>query len=123
MKLRAKLVVIAANVEPALLVVPLPSLCVQHNIPYCIVSDKAWLGKFVHKKTATCISIREPKAQFKSILSNLATICKTNYNDQYSKVRLIKGTSVLSKRAQTMKDKKEKIRLAEIEKSKRVIIE
>ena len=59
---KAQLVVIAANVDRPLVTLSLPSLCMHNNVPYLIVSDKAWLGKFVHQKNVTCVAITEPAA-------------------------------------------------------------
>ena len=42
---KAKLVVIANNVEPLEMIVWLPQLCKKMNIPYCFVESKAALGR------------------------------------------------------------------------------
>lgn len=54
---KAKLVVIAHNVDPIELVLWLPALCRKMEVPYCIVKDKARLGALVHQKNATCLAI------------------------------------------------------------------
>merc|ERR1712205_11869 len=54
---KAQLVVIAHDVDPVELVVWLPALCKQMNVPYCIVKGKARLGAVVHKKTATALAL------------------------------------------------------------------
>merc|ERR1712037_1064584 len=48
---KAKLVVIAHDVDPLELVVWLPALCKKMDVPFCIVKGKARLGAVVHKKT------------------------------------------------------------------------
>ena len=53
---RAKLVLIAADVDPIETVVFLPSLCKTMEIPYAIVSSKERLGFLVGKKTTTCVA-------------------------------------------------------------------
>ena len=47
---RAKLVLIAADVDPIETVVFLPTLCKTMGVPYAIVPSKARLGELVHKK-------------------------------------------------------------------------
>lgn len=41
---KAKLVLIAHDVNPVELIVWLPALCRKMNVPYCIVKGKARLG-------------------------------------------------------------------------------
>ena len=50
---RAKLILIAADVDPIETVVFLPSLCKTMDLPYAIVSSKTRLGSLVGKKTTT----------------------------------------------------------------------
>ena len=54
---KAQLVCIAHDVDPIELVIWLPALCRQMNVPYCIVKGKARLGAVVHKKTATALAL------------------------------------------------------------------
>merc|ERR1712232_161276 len=54
---KAKLVVIAHDVDPIELVVWLPALCRKMDVPYCIVKGKARLGQLVHKKTAAAVCL------------------------------------------------------------------
>jgi len=56
---KAKLVVIAHDVDPIELVVWLPALCRKMDVPYCIVKGKARLGQMVYKKTATALALTE----------------------------------------------------------------
>ncbi|KII71990.1 60S ribosomal protein L8 [Thelohanellus kitauei] len=53
---KARLVLIARDVEPIEMVVWMPALCRKMGVPYCIVKSKAMLGTFVHQKTATCLA-------------------------------------------------------------------
>lgn len=54
---KAKLVVIASNVDPIELVVWLPTLCRKLDIPYCFVKGKARLGQLVHQKNAAVVAL------------------------------------------------------------------
>ena len=45
---KAKLVVMAHDVDPVELLVFLPALCKKKGIPYCFIKGKARLGKLVH---------------------------------------------------------------------------
>jgi large subunit ribosomal protein L7Ae len=56
---KAKLVVIASNVDPIELVVWLPTLCRKLDIPYCFVKGKARLGQLVHQKNAAVVALTE----------------------------------------------------------------
>merc|ERR1712100_709740 len=56
---KAKLVVIASDVEPVELMAFLPALCKAKNVPFCIMKGKHKLGKLVHLKTAPCVALTE----------------------------------------------------------------
>ena len=69
---RAKLVLIAADVDPIETVLFLPSLCKTMEIPYAIVSSKERLGYLVGKKTSTCVALTD----FKDNAAELENMCK-----------------------------------------------
>ena len=75
---RAKLVLIAADVDPIETVVFLPSLCKTMDIPYAIVSSKARLGSLVGKKTSTCLALTD----FKENAAELENYCK-NFREKF----------------------------------------
>merc|ERR1719263_2780180 len=56
---KAKLVVMAHDVEPPEMMVYLPSLCRKKEIPFCFFRGKARLGSVVHMKTATCVALTD----------------------------------------------------------------
>jgi len=60
---KAKLVVMAHDVDPVELLVFLPALCKKKGIPYCFIKGKARLGKLVHLKTATCLALTDVKKE------------------------------------------------------------
>merc|ERR1712054_321088 len=80
---KAKLVVIAHDVDPIEIVIWLPALCKARGIPYCIVKSKARLGAVVGKKTATCLAITDVKGENKSDLATLVTLAEANFNNVY----------------------------------------
>merc|ERR1712224_770682 len=65
---KAKLVIIAHDVDPIEIIVWLPQLCKLRNVPYCIVKSKARLGAVVGMKTATCLAITDVKQENKKDL-------------------------------------------------------
>lgn len=60
---KAKLVVIANNVDPIELVVWLPNLCRKLDIPYCFVKGKSALGKLVHQKNAAVLALTDVRKE------------------------------------------------------------
>merc|ERR1711994_949403 len=54
---RAKLVAIASDVEPIEVVLFLPALCRKMGVPYCIVKNKARLGRIAHRKPTSYMAI------------------------------------------------------------------
>jgi len=72
---RAKLVVIAHDVEPIELVVWLPTLCRKMNVPFCIVKSKARLGQLVHKKKTSCIALTDVRKADEPALKQVQDVC------------------------------------------------
>lgn len=78
---KAKLVVIAHDVEPIELVVWLPALCRKMGVPYVIVKGKSRLGYLVYKKTATALAITETRKEDSAKLEQIIEKAKTQYLD------------------------------------------
>ena len=78
---KAKLVVIASNVDPIELVVWLPTLCRKMDIPYCFVKGKARLGQLVHQKNAAAVVLTDVRKEDEGDLANLASAFRTNFNE------------------------------------------
>ena len=76
---KAKLVLIANDVDPIENVVFLPTLCKAMDIPYAIVQCKARLGKLVHKKTATCVALTD-FTHSQAELTNIARVVHDKFN-------------------------------------------
>lgn len=105
---KAKLVVIAHDVDPIELVVWLPALCRKMNVPYCIVKGKARLGHLVHKKTATVVAVTDLKKEDTAKLDQFVANIRGTYNDDVSHRRKWGGGTVGIK-AQHVIRKREKI--------------
>lgn len=56
---KAKLVVIAYDVNPIELVLWLPALCRSMNVPYAIIRDKHKLGTFTNKKNCAVVALTD----------------------------------------------------------------
>ena len=81
---KARLVVMAHDVEPIEVMTFLPALCRKNDVPFCFVRGKANLGKLVHTKTATCVALTDVKQEDKSDLESLRTTFQTQFNDNTS---------------------------------------
>ena len=88
---KAKVVVIANNVEPIELVVWLPNLCRKMDIPYCFVKGKAALGQLVHQKNATVVALTEVRKEDEGELTNLASAFRSHFNDNKELGKIIGG--------------------------------
>jgi len=111
---KAKLVVMAHDVDPIELLVFLPALCRKKGIPFAFVKGKARLGKLVHQKTATCLALTEVKKEDYQDLEVLSKSFKGQFNDNEALRRNwgggvmgIKNQHMMTKRA-----KQEEIELA-----------
>lgn len=112
---KAKLVVMAHDVDPAEIMVFLPALCRAKGIPYCFVKGKAKLGKLCHTKTATCVALTEVK---KEDLKDFETL-KTTFNAQFNENAALKrtwGGGIMGIKNQHMMAKREKLREIELAK-------
>ncbi|KAI8598651.1 50S ribosomal protein L30e-like protein, partial [Dissophora ornata] len=68
---KARLVVIAVDVDYKSLVIWLPALCRRMKVPYVIVKDKARLGSLVNKRYATAVAFTAPRLEDSKELTNL----------------------------------------------------
>jgi len=112
---KAKLVVIAHDVDPIELVVHLPALCRKKGVPYCFVRGKANLGKLVHSKTATCVALTEVNKEDFQDLETLGKTFKALFNDN-DKLRRTWGGGVMGIKNQHMMARRERIREIELAK-------
>merc|ERR1711985_26595 len=80
----AKLVVIAHDVDPIELVMWLPQLCRNKNIPFVIVKSKSKLGAVVHQSFASCLAITQVKKEDNTDLENIIKMARTEYLENES---------------------------------------
>jgi len=70
-KKKAKLVIVANDVDPVELVLWMPTLCRSLKVPYAIVKDKARLGEAIGSRTATAVAITNVKSEDEGALKAL----------------------------------------------------
>lgn len=113
-KKKAQLVVIANNVDPIELVLFLPALCRKMGIPYCIVKNKARLGRVVRRKTTSCMAITNVESSDRSALNKLVETVKTNYNERAEEIKKHWGGSTLGSKSSARISKMKKAEAKEI---------
>ncbi|MES1910041.1 MAG: hypothetical protein MHM6MM_002704 [Cercozoa sp. M6MM] len=78
---KAKLVVIAHDVDPIELVCWLPTLCKKMDVPYVIVKGKSRLGKFVHMKQCAALALTEVAKEDEHTLGMLLESFNAQFKD------------------------------------------
>jgi len=113
---KARLVVIAHDVDPVELVVWLPALCRKMDIPYCIIKGKARLGHLVYKKTAAALVLTEVRKEDNAALQQLQSNFRIKYLDSAPAERRRPkwGGGVMGIKAQHIIKKREALKAAEI---------
>jgi large subunit ribosomal protein L7Ae len=104
---KAKLVVIAHDVDPIEIVVWLPTLCRKMDVPYVIVKGKARLGTVVHKKTATALALTTVRKEDAAELQQLAGVAREQFNNN-AEARKQWGGGRVGPKAQAVIRKREK---------------
>lgn len=104
---KAKLVIIAHDVDPVELVCWLPALCRKKDIPYCIVKSKARLGKLVHQKNTCVLALDNVKKEDQNELELLCKNFRAQYNDNVE-VRRRWGGGIMGIKSQHVVMKREK---------------
>jgi len=118
-KKKAKLVVIAHDVEPIEIVLWLPSLCRKKGVPYVIVKGKARLGKVVHKKTTSCVAITDiDNAKDGHDLQIFIDKALDNFNNKLSDTMRSPGGNTMGSKHEARKKKEDKRRRVELKKKK-----
>jgi large subunit ribosomal protein L7Ae len=113
-KKKAKLVVIANDVDPIELVLFLPALCRKMGVPYCIVKNKARIGRVARRKTTTCLAITDVDSADRTSLNKLVETVKTNFNERADEIKKHWGGSTLGSKSQAKITKLEKMKAKEL---------
>jgi len=125
---RAKLVLIAHDVDKLELVMWLPALCHKMGVPYCIVKSKSKLGTFCKQKQAAVVAFYKIDPADESKFEKLVTIANAQFSEKYDdRMKHWGGLQkrkprVLSKREEKRKtlEKEKKARSAEPARKKKV---
>ena len=104
---KAKLVVIAHDVDPIELVVWLPALCRSMGVPYVIVKGKSRLGLLTHKKTCTAVALTEVKKEDLHELELLVKNARQQFNDNQDVTKW--GGGVMGAKSVKRQEEKEKL--------------
>lgn len=101
---KAKLVIIAHDVDPIELVVWLPALCRKMDIPYAIIKGKARLGTLCHKKTTSVVALTTVNKEDESKLNTL----RENFKAQFSVVERKWGGGIMGLKTNAKLEKRRK---------------
>merc|ERR1712098_221281 len=110
---RAKLVAIASDVEPIEVVLFLPALCRKMGVPYCIVKNKARLGRVAHRMTTSCMAIVDVNKEDNGQLNKLVETVKVNYNERADEIKKHWGGSTRGAKSAARINKLEKAKAKE----------
>eukprot|EP00992_Anisonema_acinus_P001697 TRINITY_DN10524_c0_g2_i1.p1 TRINITY_DN10524_c0_g2~~TRINITY_DN10524_c0_g2_i1.p1 ORF type:complete len:275 (-),score=48.81 TRINITY_DN10524_c0_g2_i1:39-863(-) len=97
---RAKLVLIANDVDPLDIIIWLPALCKKLEVPYCIVKNKAALGRLCGFKTTSCCSFLNIRSEDNNQFNKLTEAVKLSFNDRFEEANRHWGGLVPGKAAQ-----------------------
>lgn len=112
---KAKLVIIAHDVDPVEMIVFLPALCRKKGVPFCFIRGKANLGKLCHMKTATCVAVTDVRKEDMADLDAMSKQFKSQFNDN-DKLRRVWGGGIMGIKNQHMMAAREKIKEIELQK-------
>merc|ERR1711962_1578574 len=113
-KKKARLVIIANDVDPIELVLFLPALCRKMGVPYCIVKNKARLGRVCRRKTTSCMAITDVESGDRGSLNKLVETVKTNFNERADEIKRHWGGSSLGNKSSAKIAKIEKAKAKEL---------
>lgn len=82
---KAKLVVIAHDVDPIELVMWIPALCRKMDIPFCIVKGKSRLGALTHQKKCAVVALTAVNKEDANTLQTLSTNFHAQFNENVVK--------------------------------------
>merc|ERR1712027_172624 len=111
---KASLVIIAHDVDPLEIVLSLPALCRKMGVPYCIVKNKARLGRVARRKNCTCLAITNVESGDRGSLNKLVETVKTNFNERADEIKKHWGGSTLGNKSAAKIAKIEKAKAKEL---------
>ena len=109
---KAKLVVIASDVDPVELVVWLPALCRKLGVPYVIVNNKGLLGQFVHQKKAAALALVNIRSEDNSALERVLDTANAKFANNVAGIKQW-GDGVMGLKTQKRLEKRAKLLAAE----------
>jgi large subunit ribosomal protein L7Ae len=110
---KARLVVIAHDVDPIELVVFLPALCRRMDVPFCIIKGKARLGHIVYKKTAAVVALTDVRKEDQAKLDQIVSNVKSQFMDN-ANTRKTWGGGQMGVKAQAVIRAKERARARQV---------
>jgi large subunit ribosomal protein L7Ae len=114
-KKKAKMVVIAHDVDPLELVLWLPALCRKMDIPYAIVKGKARLGTLTNMKTTSVLALTKVNKDDEGKLKQLTESFHSQFNEH---VERRWGGGIMGLKTQAKLEKRRK--QLEAEKAKKI---
>jgi len=106
---KAKLVMIAHDVDPIEIVVWLPTLCRKMDVPYVIVKGKSRLGAIVRKKTATSLALTDVNKEDVNTLKELSSLATESFNKNVELRRAWGGGKLGAKSMASIKRKEKAV--------------
>lgn len=103
---KARLVVIAHDVDPIELVICLPTICRKMDVPYCIVKGQSLLGQMIGSKHTSCLAFTNVRKEDQDALNTLIKTARTMFNDNMD-VRRRWGGGVMGVKSQHVMKKRE----------------
>lgn len=110
---KAKMVIIAHDVNPIELVIWLPALCRKMDIPFAIVKGRSRLGTLTHKKITSVVALTSVNKEDESKLKTLGENFKSQFNDHIERkwgggIMGLKTQAKLEKRRQQLEAEEKK---------------
>jgi len=104
---KARLVIIATDVDPIETIVWLPQLCRKQEVPFCFIKGKARLGKLIGQKTASCVALTGIRKEDQADFDNLVKTFKAQFNENAS-LRREWGGGILGHKSRLAQESKQK---------------
>lgn len=106
---KAKLVLIANDVDPIELVLFLPALCKKMGVPYALIKGKARLGTLTHQKTSAVAALVDVRPGDESALATLASTINSNFAEKYEENKKHWGGGILGSKSTARLEKRARL--------------